>query len=193
VGTLEPRKNLRRLFAAYAALPPALRDATPLAVVGGGGWKHDETEATLRGHPELAGVRLLGRVDDAELAALYSAATVFAYPSLAEGFGLPVAEAMACGCPVLTSDCSSLPEVAGDAAVLVDPTDTEAITAGINSEARIATSQCQRVEARRRRDARSAARAARDSSIDTTMTYNIQLNITPPDRPASRAAWRACA
>lgn len=131
VGTLEPRKNLRRLFAAWAGLPADLRRATPLVVAGGGGWKHETTDAYLRRHPELGGVRFLGRVTDDELVALYSAATVFAYPSLAEGFGLPVAEAMACGCPVLTSDVSSLPEIAGDAALRVDPTAEAAIRDGL--------------------------------------------------------------
>jgi alpha-1,3-rhamnosyl/mannosyltransferase len=76
---------------------------------------------------ELDGVRRLGFVAEDDLVALYGAASVFAYPSLAEGFGLPVLEAMACGAPVLTSDVSSLPEVAGGAARLVDPLDVDAL------------------------------------------------------------------
>jgi glycosyltransferase involved in cell wall biosynthesis len=76
-------------------------------------------------------VRFTGYIESGDVAALYSLATVFAYPSLWEGFGLPVLEAMACGTPVLTSDVSSLPEVAGDAAVLVSPTDVEAIADGL--------------------------------------------------------------
>ncbi len=124
VGTLEPRKNLGRLLEAWAGLDEALRRAHPLLLAGGGGWKND---ALLERAGELEGVRLLGAVDDEDLGVLYSAARVFAYPSLAEGFGLPVLEAMACGAPVLTSNVSALPEVAGGAARLVDPLDVEAI------------------------------------------------------------------
>jgi glycosyltransferase involved in cell wall biosynthesis len=116
VGTLEPRKNLERLIAAHRSLPPELREAHPLVVVGPKGWEVDEL---LRRHG--ADVRLLGFVDDDDLAALYSLCTVFAYPSLYEGFGLPVLEALQSGAPVITSRVSSLPEVAGDAARYVDP------------------------------------------------------------------------
>ncbi len=122
VATLEPRKNLRRLLAAYMGLPAELRERHPLVMAGGKGWLLDEED--LAG---LDSAMRLGHVALDELVALYSAATVFAYPSLAEGFGLPVVEAMACGAPVLTSNVSSLPEVAGDAAHLVDPVDTDAI------------------------------------------------------------------
>lgn len=122
VGTLEPRKNLKRLVEAYAFLDEELRRRVPLLLAGGQGWMLDAGELT-----EVAGMRLLGHVDRDDLVDLYNAATVFAYPSLAEGFGLPVAEAMACGTAVLTSNISSLPEVAGDAAHLVDPTDVDAI------------------------------------------------------------------
>lgn len=122
VATLEPRKNLRRLLAAYTDLPAGLRERHPLVMAGGKGWLLDEEN--LAG---LDAAMRLGHVATDDLVALYSAATVFAYPSLAEGFGLPVVEAMACGAPVLTSNVSSLPEVAGDAAQLVDPLDADAI------------------------------------------------------------------
>jgi glycosyltransferase involved in cell wall biosynthesis len=125
VGTLEPRKNLPRLIEAFAALPAELRDGHELALVGGGGWEMEETMRSIAGHAGL--VRRLGHVPDADLPALYAGAALFAYPSLYEGFGLPVLEAMAAGTPVLTSDVSSLPEVAGDAALLVDPEDAGAI------------------------------------------------------------------
>ena len=124
LGTLEPRKNLERLLDAYLGLSDDLRQAHPLVIAGGGGWKNAALLARCRAH---GGVHLLGPVGDDDLAPLYSAAAVFAYPSLAEGFGLPVVEAMACGAPVLTSDRSALPEVAGEAARLVDPYDAASI------------------------------------------------------------------
>jgi glycosyltransferase involved in cell wall biosynthesis len=116
VGTLEPRKNLPRLAAAAQRLGVELR------VVGARGW----------GRVELPGpVRWLGEVPDEELAALYRGARCLAYPSLYEGFGIPVLEALACGCPVVTSAGGACEEVAGGAAVLVDPLDELSIAAGI--------------------------------------------------------------
>ncbi len=128
-ATLEPRKNLPRLIEAFAQLPPSTRSDVELVLVGGRGWRSSAIDAAIEGN--LAIVRPLGQVDDHDLAALYAGATVVAYPSLEEGFGLPVLEAMAAGAPVLTSDRSSLPEVAGSAALLVDPTDVNAIRAGL--------------------------------------------------------------
>jgi glycosyltransferase involved in cell wall biosynthesis len=128
-GTLEPRKNLLRLIRAHAKLPPDLRAAHPLLLVGPRGWETAEILAAA-GRDERA-VRLAGYVPDDELAALYAGCTVFCYPSLYEGFGLPVLEAMAAGAPVITSNLSSLPEVAGDAAVYVDPLDERAIGAAL--------------------------------------------------------------
>ncbi len=113
VGTQEPRKNLARLAKAAENLQ------LPLILVGRHGWG-DQTQT-------------LGFVPDSDLVALYSSATVFAYPSLYEGFGFPVLEAMAAGAPVVTSNISSLPELAGSAAVLVDPLDTKSIQNGILS------------------------------------------------------------
>jgi glycosyltransferase involved in cell wall biosynthesis len=127
VGALEPRKNLERLVAAWGRLPSGLRDGHRLALVGPRGW---DDEPILRAAAE-GGARLLGRVDDADLAALYAGCAAFAYPSLYEGFGLPVLEAMAAGAPVVTSSVSSLPEVAGGAALLVDPHDTDAIAGAL--------------------------------------------------------------
>ena len=131
VGTLEPRKNLPRLAEAYGSLPRGMRAEHPLLVAGPTGWQTDETESSLRALG--ADCRLLGRVSDARLAALYRRCTVFCYPSLGEGFGLPVLEAMAAGAAVITSSGSSLPEVGGDAVEYVDPTDTTAIAAALES------------------------------------------------------------
>jgi glycosyltransferase involved in cell wall biosynthesis len=131
VGTLEPRKNLPRLVAAYRRLPAALQAAHPLVITGRLGWDATETlEAidTLGEHAIQTGF-----VPDDQLALLYRRCGLFAYPSLGEGFGLPVLEAMAAGAPVLTSDRSSLPEVGGEAAAYCDPTDELAIAQALRS------------------------------------------------------------
>ena len=111
VGTLEPRKNLPRLVAAYRGLDAATQSRHPLVVVGALGWETGETLTALRGLGERA--VLLGHVSDGALAELYRRCAVFCYPSLGEGFGLPVLEAMAAGATVLTAANSSLPEVGG--------------------------------------------------------------------------------
>ena len=121
VGTLEPRKNLRRL----AAATPRSETGLPLVVAGPPGWGGAVDGIT-------GDVRFLGFVPGGDLPALYAASSVFAYPSEAEGFGLPVLEAMAQGAPVVTSAGTSTEEVAGGAAVLVDPLDIDAIAAGID-------------------------------------------------------------
>jgi glycosyltransferase involved in cell wall biosynthesis len=105
------------------SLPPQL------LIAGGQGWLYQEILAEAEKHGGR--VRILGFVDDADLPALYRHAALFAFPSLYEGFGLPVLEAMACGVPVVCSNASSLPEVAGDAALLVDPLDTDGLAAAI--------------------------------------------------------------
>jgi alpha-1,3-rhamnosyl/mannosyltransferase len=115
IGTIEPRKNLRLLVDAYRALPASLQDENELVLAGPVGWADQETLAQVRT------VRYLGYVVEPDIAPLTAAATVFAYPSLYEGFGFPLVQAMAAGVPVITSNVSALPEVAGDAALLVDP------------------------------------------------------------------------
>jgi alpha-1,3-rhamnosyl/mannosyltransferase len=131
VATLEPRKNLPRLVEAFAHTRAAREGGHRLALVGGAGWSRAELDGVLGRHGDL--VRVLGFVPDEQLPSLYAEASAFAFPSLGEGFGLPLLEAMAAGAPVLTSDCSALPEVAGEAAVLVDPGDPSAIAAGLDS------------------------------------------------------------
>lgn len=126
VGTLEPRKNLPRLVAAYAALDPEAQAAHPLVVVGARGWSTGPTMAALQSLGERCVT--LGHVSDAVLAELYRRCAVFCYPSLGEGFGLPVLEAMAAGATVLTSNLSSLPEVGGEAVAYVDPRSVPHIT-----------------------------------------------------------------
>jgi len=125
VSTIEPRKNLDRLLDAYEQLPPALKQEYDLAIAGPRGWRSEQTIARLQANPP--GIRTLGYVPEALLPGLTAGATVFAYPSLYEGFGFPVAQAMAAGTAVLTSNVSSLPEVAGGAAELIDPLSTAEI------------------------------------------------------------------
>ncbi|HSZ14021.1 MAG TPA: glycosyltransferase family 1 protein [Solirubrobacteraceae bacterium] len=131
VGTLEPRKNLPRLVAAYSSLDEAQQIRHPLVVVGASGWQTGETFDALRSLGERC--QVLGYVSDAELAELYRRCAVFCYPSLGEGFGLPVLEAMAAGAAVVTSSLSSLPEVGGDAVEYVDPYDVPGIAAGLRA------------------------------------------------------------
>ena len=130
IGTLQPRKNLVLLIEAFGQViknaPPAAEDLN-LVIAGTKGWKYEEI-LRAAAHSSVANrVHLLGFVRDADLPALYSLASVFAFPSLYEGFGLPVLEAMACGIPVVTGDNSSLPEVAGQAALLIDVKNRDAI------------------------------------------------------------------
>lgn len=131
VGSLEPRKNIQRLLTAYARLNPALRGEVPLVIAGGRGWLNDDIRPAVEKLGVTDCVHFIGYVREEELPALYSLATVFAYPSLYEGFGLPVLEAMQCGTPVLTSNTSALPEIAGDAALLVSPFDVEEMAEGL--------------------------------------------------------------
>src|SRR5207244_4125147 len=120
LGTLEPRKNLVGLLRAYARLR---QPRPPLYVAGGAGWRFSPIFDTVRQLRLAEDVHWLGYVPEDELPLWYNAARLFAFPSLYEGFGLPVLEAMACGTPVITSTAASLPEVGGKAAILVPPGD----------------------------------------------------------------------
>ena len=133
VGTLEPRKNLTTLLEAFARLrrDGAVDADLRLVLAGARGWLDEPIFATVRSLGLEDAVRFTGFVDDDDLPAVYSGAALFVFPSLHEGFGLPLLEAMACGVPVVTSNVSSMPEVAGDAATLVDPRDGEGLAAAI--------------------------------------------------------------
>ncbi|MGH9817322.1 MAG: glycosyltransferase family 4 protein, partial [Candidatus Acidiferrales bacterium] len=130
VGTLQPRKNLRRVLHSFAAISPDF-PGLALLLAGGQGWLTGELQAEIARLGIASCVVQPGYVADEDLPTLLSAAEALVFPSLFEGFGLPVLEAMACGTPVLTSRSSSLPEVAGDAALLVDPTNEQQIAAAL--------------------------------------------------------------
>lgn len=118
VGTLEPRKNLLRLCDAYTSLPKTVQAEWPLLLVGDSGWLSQDLYASLKAQNHI---RWLGYVPDADMPSVYGLASIFAYISLFEGFGMPILEAMSTGVPVVTSDRGAMKEVAGDAACLVNP------------------------------------------------------------------------
>ena len=126
-GTLEPRKNLVRAIEAHSGLPADIRNHHPLVIVGARGWEREE----ILQRANAADARIQTDISDSELVDLYSSCAVFLYPSLYEGFGLPLLEAMATGAACITSNVSSLPEVGGDAAVYVDPKSVEEIRSSL--------------------------------------------------------------
>jgi glycosyltransferase involved in cell wall biosynthesis len=135
LGTLEPRKNVMTLLDAWHGVRDSIKGEFDLLIAGDAGWNCDDVVARLA--QGLAGVHYLGYRPQHQLPGLLAGATVFVYPSLYEGFGFPVVEAMACGVPVITSNCSSLAEVAGTAAALIDPLSLDEIR---NSLERLLTS-----------------------------------------------------
>ena len=169
VGTLEPRKNLARLVEAFARA----RDARiGLVLAGGKGWLYDELFARVEACGLSDQVIFPGYVTNEELPLWYNAATLLAYPSVYEGFGLPVLEAQACGTPVLTSNLSSLPEAAGGAAVMVDPYDVEALADGLN---RLLTDESLRNDLRAAGLARAGQFTWSRAAQETARTYRRAL------------------
>ena len=134
VGNLQPRKNLTRLVEALARLPKSLRDLK-LVLVGKAQWQQSAIYERVRELGLEDRVVFTGYVPDEDLAVLYHGSVALVYPSLYEGFGLPILEAMACGTPVICSNTSSMPEVAGDAAIMMDPTDVGAMAEAITQVA----------------------------------------------------------
>lgn len=131
LGTLEPRKNLVRLIRAYALLRTKYPDAPELVLAGGKGWQYEKifqaaAAPDVRGH-----IIFPSYIPPEHMSAVYSGALAFVFPSLYEGFGMPPLEAMACGCPVLTSNAASLPEAVGNAALLCNPMKIKAIARGM--------------------------------------------------------------
>jgi glycosyltransferase involved in cell wall biosynthesis len=133
VGSIQPRKNLRRLIEAYSVLRHAQPECKlpQLVLVGKNAWLYDETLRALKYTDVGASILLTGYVPESDLPALYSGALCFIYPSYYEGFGLPPLEAMKCGAPVIVGNRTSLPEVVGDAALMIDPFDVDAIAGAI--------------------------------------------------------------
>lgn len=175
VGTLQPRKNYVHLIQAFAQVN-GLAD-WQLVIAGGRGWLYEGILAEADKHGGR--VRVLGFVDDADLPALYRNATLFAFPSLYEGFGFPVLEAMACGVPVVCSNASSLPEVVGDAALLIDPHDASELAEAL---ARVAED----ADLRREMVARGVAQAARftwERAAHQLLSIFDGMRLVPPDRP----------
>jgi glycosyltransferase involved in cell wall biosynthesis len=131
IGTIQPRKNIERLIKSFAAYKSNGGKVKDLVLAGSKGWLSDDIYSLPQTLGIEASVKFLGYVPDEHLYSLYKQATGFVFPSLFEGFGLPVLEAMSCHCPVMTSNTTSLPEVAGDAAIYVDPLSVTSITDGL--------------------------------------------------------------
>jgi len=133
VGTLEPRKNLENLLQAYSALQPAQRYQFKLVIAGAKGWGKGNIVEVVNRLNLQESVIITGYISEQDLSTLYAHARFLAMPSLYEGFGFPIIESMSLGVPVLTSNSSSMPEVAGDAALLVNPYDINSLSDGITS------------------------------------------------------------
>ncbi|MBL8168412.1 MAG: glycosyltransferase family 4 protein [Acidobacteria bacterium] len=169
VGSLQPRKNLERLIRTYARLRREQPDFAPqLVIVGRKLWLAESIFAEVSRQPWASDVILTGYVGDDDLPALYRTASAFVYPSLFEGFGLPPLEAMACGTPVITSNISSLPEVAGSAALLVDPLNEQELAAALQ---RILNDQPLRARLRAEGVRQAAKFTWRDAAEKTLQLY----------------------
>ena len=167
VAGADPTKNVGVLIDAFAKLPETLRSRFDL-LLAGDVCKRPDIRAAVEHHGLGAHTKLVGMVSDRELVAYYQQATVFVFPSLYEGFGLPVLEAMGCGCPVICSNASSLPEVAGDAAVLFDPPDGGRLALELS---RVLASPALRDELRARGVARAREFSWDRTAIETVAVY----------------------
>ncbi|MFZ2488200.1 MAG: glycosyltransferase family 1 protein [Anaerolineae bacterium] len=168
LGNLQPRKNMARLVQAFLQAAGHADDESVLVLAGKAQWRESDIFRAVQ-QAGLAGrVLFPGYVDDADLPALYSAATVFVYPSLYEGFGLPPLEAMACGTPVISTNAASLPEVVGDAALTITPTDTEALAAALRA---VLADAALRTDLRTRGLARAAQFSWDRCARDTMQVY----------------------
>ena len=169
VGSLQPRKNLIRLIRAYAKLRGERADFAPqLVIVGRRLWLTHEIFDEVKRSRWAGDVILTGYVADEDLPALYRAARAFVYPSLFEGFGLPPLEAMACGTPVVTSGVSSLPEITGDAALLIDPNNEQSLASAM---VEIVSDDLLRAELREKGIARAKRFTWRDAAEKTLRLY----------------------
>lgn len=174
VGTLEPRKNLNQAVETHARLPASARKRAPLVIAGGKGWIARELEGKLSATGQPGDVRWLGYVPTEDLALLYAGARFLVYPSIYEGFGLPVLEAMASGIPVITSNQASLPEVAGNAGMLLDPRDGEALREAMLRLIEDEMEVQRRVELGRAQAARFTWRACAEKTV---AVYREAINI----------------
>lgn len=179
-GTLEPRKNVERLIRAYKFLPDKLRNRYPLVLAGKKGWGYEPVFKAIRELGLGAHVRHLGYVGDQDLAKVYAGATLFCYPSLYEGFGLPILEAMRSGVPVITSNVSALPEVGGKAVRYVDP-------AKATDLSKTMTELLEQPE-RRRKLAVAGLKRAGEFSWDKTARQTADLLRQAADRDSSRVS-----
>lgn len=172
VSTLEPRKNVIGLITAFNQLKSELRVDHHLVLAGQKGWKYEPILAAIEASPWKDFIHHLNYVSDAMAAELYTHAEVFAYPSFYEGFGLPVLEAMTLGCPVVTSNTSSLPEVAGDAALMVNPHNSEEIAEALG---KVICDRTLRQTLIDRGRARAALFSWKHTALDTLQAYRSIL------------------
>jgi glycosyltransferase involved in cell wall biosynthesis len=172
VGAIQPRKNYAMLFRAFARVRELVKEPLDLLIIGQRGWMWETIEKEARLSPFSKDIHLLGFVPESEMPSYYAGAACVAVPSLYEGFGLPVIEAMACGAPVVTSNTSCFPEVAGDAAVLLDPADHNLWGETITELLR----DTHRLNAMRRASLRQSAEFSwPDAARQTMMVYQTLL------------------
>ncbi len=173
VSTIEPRKNIQRLIRAYSRLPTSLLKKWPLVLIGEPGWNNQAIHQEIAQAQQKGWLHYIGFVPDKELPEIYSGARLFVYPSLYEGFGLPVLEAMASGIPTLTSNRSCLPEVAANSSWLINPDDEEELQKAIYS---CLLDEIWQKESKSRGLARAAQLTWENCVKKTAQAYQIALN-----------------